>query len=83
VRYTPQAWGLKLEAQVSGIPVGTRCELLVMNSRGQRVPAGSWTIAPREELAWYPASSSVRASAAASFVVTTAGRALVSARERW
>jgi hypothetical protein len=83
VRYTPQAWGLKLEAQVSGIPVGTRCELLVMNSRGQRVAAGSWTIAPREELAWYPASSSVRASAAASFVVTTAGRALVSARERW
>jgi hypothetical protein len=73
---------MKLEAQVSGIPVGTRCELLVMNSRGQRVPAGSWTIAYRQGRAWYPASSSVRASAAASFVVTTAGKALVSARER-
>jgi hypothetical protein len=80
VRYAPMPWGLVLDVRVSGIPVGTRCELLVVNSRGQRVPAGGWLIAADDERAWYPASSSVRASAIRSFVVASAGRPLVTAR---
>jgi anti-sigma factor RsiW len=80
VRYAPMPWGLALDVRVSGIPVGTRCELLVVNSRGQRVPAGGWLIAADDERAWYPASSSVRASAIRSFVVASAGRPLVTAR---
>jgi hypothetical protein len=80
VRYAPMPWGLALDVRVSGIPAGTRCELLVVNSRGQRVPAGSWLIAADDERAWYPASSSVRASAIRGFLVTSAGRPLVTAR---
>jgi hypothetical protein len=73
-------WGLSLDVRVSGIPAGTRCELLVVNSRGQRVPAGSWLIAADDERAWYPASSSVRAAAIRGFVVTSGGRVLVTAQ---
>ncbi|HEX3922612.1 MAG TPA: zf-HC2 domain-containing protein, partial [Streptosporangiaceae bacterium] len=80
VRYAPTPWGLALDVRVSGVPDGTRCELLVVNSRGQRVPAGSWLIAADDERAWYPASSSVRASAIRGFLVTSAGRPLVTAR---
>ncbi len=80
VRYAPMPWGLALDVRVSGIPVGTRCELLVVNSRGQRVPSGGWLIAADDERAWYPASSSVRASAIRGFLVTSAGQPLVTAR---
>jgi hypothetical protein len=80
VRYAPMPWGLALDVRVSGIPAGTRCELLVVNARGQRVPAGSWLIAADDEKAWYPASSSVRATAIRGFVVTSGGRTLVTAQ---
>jgi Putative zinc-finger len=80
VRYASMPWGLALDVRVSGIPAGTRCELLVVNSRGQRVPAGGWLIAADDERARYPASSSVRTSAIRGFLVTSAGRPLVTAR---
>ena len=40
VRYAAQPWGLQVQAQVSGIPPGTRCELLVLGAGGPR--DGRW-----------------------------------------
>jgi hypothetical protein len=77
VRYLAQPWGIELYVQVRGIAAGTTCTLMVLTASGQQTPAGSWTVAARQQDAWYPASSSVQASGLRGFVVTAAGRALV------
>ena len=79
VRYLPRPWGLALQVQVSGISAGTRCELQVVNARGQDVPAGGWMVAAGHAWAWYPASSPLPAADVRGFLITTAqGRDLVS-----
>jgi hypothetical protein len=78
VRYQPQPWGLELDAQVSGIAAGTRCELYVVNTRGQEVAAGSWTVAGDDPAARYTASSPFPASDVRGFAVTAGGMTLVS-----
>ena len=57
VKYRRRPWGLALQVQVSGISPGTRCELQVVDARGQDVPAGGWMVAAGHAWAWYPASS--------------------------
>ena len=78
VRYQPQPWGLELDAQVSGIAAGTRCELYVVNTRGQNVAVGSWTVAAGDPDAQYAASSPFPASDVRGFAVTADGATLVS-----
>jgi hypothetical protein len=79
VRYLPRPWGLALQVQVNGISPGTRCELQVVNARGQDVPAGGWMVAAGHAWAWYPASSPLPAADVRGFLITTAqGRDLVS-----
>jgi hypothetical protein len=79
VRYLPRPWGLALQVQVNGISPGTRCELQVVNARGQDVPAGGWMVAAGHARAWYPASSPLPAADVRGFLITTAqGRDLVS-----
>jgi hypothetical protein len=78
VRYLPRPWGLALLVQVSGISPGTRCELQVVNARGQDVPAGGWMVAAGHTAEWYPASSPLPAADVRGFLITTAqGRDLV------
>jgi hypothetical protein len=77
VKYVAEPWGIELLVQVTGVPVGTRCEFEVTNAAGQRSAAGSWTVAAGHQGAWYPASSSVSLLAARSFVVAAGTRALV------
>jgi hypothetical protein len=78
VRYLPQPWGLQMQVQISRIPPGTRCELLVIGPGGRAV-AGGWTVAAGHADAWYPASASLGVSGIRGFVVATAtGKALVS-----
>ena len=79
VKYLREPWGLALQVQVSGISPGTRCELKVVDARGQDVPAGSWTVAAGHAWAWYPASTPFPASDVRGFLITTArGKELVS-----
>jgi Putative zinc-finger len=44
VMYAPAAYGTQLEVRVSGIALGTACELRVTGPGGRREIAGSWTV---------------------------------------
>ena len=77
VRYAARPWGAQFEVQVTGIGAGTRCELQVIGADGQDVPSGSWTVVGGRMRAWYPASSSVPATAIRSLVITSGGRDLL------
>jgi hypothetical protein len=83
VRYSPRPWGTEIEARISGVRPGTRCQLWVAGSGGQRMPAGSWTIAGSGRAVWYPAAVSISDASLRSFEITTGGGgALVSVRAR-
>jgi hypothetical protein len=52
VRFTPQPWGTELEASVSGIRPGTRCQIWATTASGQHAsglvaadPAGTFVYA--------------------------------------
>ena len=77
VEYSAQPWGLRAQVQVSGIPAGTRCELLV-EGPGQRVVAGGWTVAAGHADAWYPASAPLASGVRGFDVATMSGKSLVS-----
>jgi hypothetical protein len=77
VKYSAQPWGLELYVQVTGVPVGTRCEFAVTSTGGQRSAAGSWIVAAGHQAAWYHESSAVSFSFVRSFVVTSGTRTLV------
>jgi anti-sigma factor RsiW len=77
VRYWPQPWGTELQVRVTGVAVGTRCQLLVTSSQGQQVAASSWRIAVSRQLAWYPAAVPFTAASVRSLEVTAGGKNLV------
>ena len=82
-RYSPRPWGTEIEAQISGVRPGTRCQLWVAGPAGQRMPAGSWTIAGSGPAVWYPASVSLSEASLRSFEIKTgSGGTLVSVRAR-
>jgi hypothetical protein len=70
IRYRPVGWGTQLSAEVTGIPVGTDCQLWVVNSSGQKMLAGSWQTDYDEGTVWYPGSAAMNANDVASFQVT-------------
>jgi hypothetical protein len=82
IRYAAEPWGSELAVRVTGIPVGTRCELWVTGARGQAVAAGGWTIASSRPSGWYPASVPFQAGALRGFEVTADGKAEVTVRVR-
>jgi hypothetical protein len=75
-------WGTELEVQVTGVAAGTRCQLLVTGPGGQDVAAGGWTIAAGHPAAWYPASVPFQAASVRGFVVSTAGKILLTVPAR-
>jgi anti-sigma factor RsiW len=77
VRYAAQPWGAEVEVRVTGIPVGTRCQLLVTNTRDQDIAAGGWTITASSQHAWYPASVPWSAGSLRGFDITAGGQTLV------
>ena len=77
VRYTPQPWGTELEASLSGIRPGTRCQIWATTASGQQAAAGGWTVTRSDPHAWYPASAPFPAASLASFRITTHGNVLV------
>jgi anti-sigma factor RsiW len=80
VRYATEPWGTQLEVQITGVPAGTRCELRVINAKGQVIAAGGWIVTTGSRYAFHPASLPWPTSSLRSFTVTGGGRALVTVR---
>lgn len=70
IRYTSMGWGAQLDAKVNGIPVGTNCQLWVIDSSGNRVLAGNWVTDNDEGKVWYPGSVGLSTKNVAAFQVT-------------
>lgn len=82
VRYAAQPWGTELEVRVTGIPVGTRCQLLVTNAQDQHIAAGGWTITADSQHTWYPAYVPWPTASLRSFDVAADGQTLVTVPAR-
>jgi hypothetical protein len=72
ISYRSMGWGTDLAAKVTGIPIGTSCQLWVLDSAGQRVLAGGWTTDNDEGTVWYPASAALPSKSVVAFQVTVA-----------
>jgi Putative zinc-finger len=70
VAYSQMGWGTDLDTKVTGIPVGTECQLWVIDSNGSRVLAGNWVTDNAEGTVWYPGSAAVSSQDVAGFEVT-------------
>lgn len=79
VAYSGERWGTVLAAKVTGIPVGTTCELWVVHYNGTRTESMQWTTADDEGRVWYWGSLSMPNTdkGVKSFEVTTGSKLLV------
>jgi hypothetical protein len=77
VRYAAQPWGAEVEVRVTGIPVGTRCQLRVTDAQGQEIAAGGWTITAGSQHTWYPASVPWPTGSLRGFDITAGGQTVV------
>jgi hypothetical protein len=80
VKYRSVGWGTQLDAEVTGIPVGTNCQLWVVDGAGHRVLAGSWLTDSDEGTVWYPASAALSSEAVTGFQVTVGKRATIAVK---
>ncbi len=76
VRYNKEPWGTAMDIQVTGVPIGTTCQLWVTDGQGVHLAAAAWTVASDAATAWYPGSSWVAASQVQGFDVTAGNRQL-------
>jgi anti-sigma factor RsiW len=77
VKYRQVESGTLLESNVTGAPEGAKCELQVVDSRGNVTPLGSWMY--WNGSAWYPASSAISDMEFHTFQLTINGRVVASA----
>lgn len=70
VQYRAMGWGTQLAAKVTGIPIGTPCQMWVIEKGGTRVLAASWAVDNNEGKVYYPASADVSADQVHGFVIT-------------
>jgi hypothetical protein len=73
VKYRSMGWGTQLDSEVTGIPVGTSCQLYVTDSTGHRVLVGGWVTDNVEGTVWYPGSAAVSSKNVTGFQITVAG----------
>jgi len=73
VEYRSMGWGTQLAVKVSGIPVGTSCQLWVIGPGGSRTLAGGWVTDDHEGAVWYPGSAGMPAGGVRGFQVTVGG----------
>jgi hypothetical protein len=69
VQYRPMDWGTQLAVKVTGIPVGTTCQMWIVEPDGSRVLAASWITDYNEGVVWYLSSAAVSAREVNSFVI--------------
>jgi Putative zinc-finger len=72
VSYRSMGWGTQLDTKVTGIPIGTSCQLYVIDSTGHRVLVGGWVTDNDEGAVWYPGSAAVPAKDVTGFQLTVA-----------
>jgi hypothetical protein len=77
IRFQGTAWGTRLAANVSGIPVGTTCQFWVVGANGVSWPAGGWTVSWNSRDTWFDGSTWLHPSAVRGFEITSDGRMLV------
>jgi anti-sigma factor RsiW len=77
VRYSGRSWGTQMQVWVAGIPAGTRCQLIAVDSSGAEWPAGGWTVPSGRQAPGYPAGASLPSSQLRSFEVVSDGHVLV------
>jgi len=70
VSYSPMGWGTQVDVKVSGIPVGTNCQLWAIDANGNRFLAGNWVTHNDEGQVWYPGSVGLPSKNVAAFQVT-------------
>lgn len=70
VGYTSMGWGTQLDAKVKGIPVGTNCQLWVVDTSGHRALVSNWVTDELEGTVWYPGSTALPSADIAAFQVT-------------
>lgn len=70
VKYRSMGWGTQLNAKVTGIPVGTPCQMWVIGAKGARTLSASWVVDNNEGKVYYPASADVPADQVHGFVIT-------------
>jgi hypothetical protein len=73
VSYRSMGWGTQLAVKVSGIPVGTSCQLWVIGPGGRRTPAGGWVTDDHEGAVYYPGSAGLSTSGVQGFQVAVGG----------
>jgi hypothetical protein len=79
VGYRQMGWGTGLMAKVTGIPIGTTCQMWVVGPGNTRHLVGSWTVDDWEGSAWYPASVAMPAANVEKFVVTVGTKESITA----
>jgi len=72
IRYRSMGWGTQLETLVTGIPIGTSCQLYAVDATGHRILVGSWVTDDDEGTVWYPGSVDLPSKNVAGFQVTVA-----------
>ncbi len=70
VSYSPMGWGTQVAVKVTGIPVGTNCQLWAIDGNGKRYLAGNWVTDNDEGNVWYPGSVGMASKNVAAFQVT-------------
>jgi hypothetical protein len=70
ISYSPMGWGTQLDTKVTGIPVGTNCQLWAIDSKGNRFLVGNWVTDNLEGEVWYPGSTALTSTDISGFQVT-------------
>lgn len=70
ISYSPMGWGTQLATKVTGIPVGTNCQLWATDSSGKRFLVGNWVTDNLEGTVWYPSSTALPSKDISGFQVT-------------
>ena len=74
VMYRQMGWGTQLQAKVTGLPPGVRCQMTVLTADGSAVPAGSWITDAKAGIVVYPSSFAGTASSISEIVITDGNR---------
>ncbi len=77
IAYSREQWGRTFEVLVDHIPVGTTCQLWVVQADGTRTQVAAWTTARDEGHVWYAGSMPSTTEAISSFQVTANHKVLL------
>jgi hypothetical protein len=70
ISYSQMGWGTQLDTKVSGIPMGTNCQLWAIDSSGHRLLVGNWVTDNNEGAVWYPGSTALSSKDISAFQIT-------------